>query len=58
VCQTKTADIVDEVCVNIVTLSVGCERVGEVAKGGQFLNQGQEWIGIRAMSKKAGSPST
>ncbi len=33
----------DEVYVNIVTWSVGCERVGEVAQGGQLLaNQGQE----------------
>jgi hypothetical protein len=32
--------------------------VGEAAKGGQLLaNQGQEWMGICATSKKAGSPS-
>ncbi len=32
--------------------------MGEVAKGGQLLaNQGQEWMGICARSKKAGSPS-
>ncbi len=37
---------------------MGCERVGEVAKGGQlFADQGQEWMGIRTTSKKAGSPS-
>jgi hypothetical protein len=29
VCQTRTADIFDVVYVNIVTLSVGCGRVGE-----------------------------
>jgi hypothetical protein len=57
-CQTRIADIVDVVYVNIVTWSVGCESVGEAAKGGQLLaNQGQEWMGIRATSKKAGSPS-
>jgi hypothetical protein len=40
-----------------VTWSVGCERVGEVAKGGQLLaNQGQEWMGICAPSKEDGSP--
>jgi hypothetical protein len=56
--QTRTADIVDVVYVNIVTLSVGCERLGELAKGGQLLaDQGQEWMGIRTTSKKAGSPS-
>jgi hypothetical protein len=58
VCQTRTADIVNAVYVNIVTGSVGCERVGEAAKGGRLLaNQGQEWMGIRTTSKKAGSPS-
>ncbi len=37
---------------------MGCEGVGEVAKGGQLLaDQGQEWMGIRTTSKKAGSPS-
>jgi hypothetical protein len=37
---------------------MGCVRVGEVAKGEQLKsNQGQEWIGIRATSKIAGSPS-
>jgi hypothetical protein len=40
--------IVDVVYVNIVTWSMGCERVGELAKGGQLLaHQGQEWMGIR-----------
>ncbi len=37
---------------------MGCVRVGEVAMGGQLIaNQGQEWMGIRTTSKKAGSPS-
>ncbi len=50
-----TADVVDVVYVNIVTLSVGCVRVGEVAKGEQLIvNQGQEWMDIRATIKKAG----
>ncbi len=32
---------------------MGCERVGEVAKGGQLLaNQGQEWMGIRTAGRK------
>jgi hypothetical protein len=36
----------------------GCVGVGEVAKGEQLIaNQGQEWKGICAMSKIAGSPS-
>jgi hypothetical protein len=35
---------------------MGCVRVGEVAKGGQLTaNQGQEWMGIRTTSTKAGS---
>jgi hypothetical protein len=43
---------VDVVYAIIVTWSVGCERVREVAKGGQLLaNQGLEWMGIRATSK-------
>ncbi len=55
VCQTRTADVVDIIYVNIVTWSMGCVRVGEAAKGGQLIaNQGQEWMGT---SKKAGSPS-
>jgi hypothetical protein len=37
---------------------MGCVRVGAVAKGEQLMaNQGQEWMGIRTMSKKAGSTS-
>ncbi len=53
-----TADVVDVVYVNIVTWSMGCAGVGEAAKGEQLIaNQGQEWMGIRTMSKKAGSPS-
>jgi hypothetical protein len=57
-CQTRTADVVDVVNVNIVTWSVGCGRVGEAAKGAQLIaNQGQEWMGIRTTYKKPGSPS-
>ncbi len=53
-----TAVVVDVLCVNIVTWSMGCVRVGEVAKGEQSVaNQGQEWMGIRTTIKKAGSPS-
>jgi hypothetical protein len=33
-CQTRTTGVVDVINVNIVTLSVGYERVGELAKGG------------------------
>jgi hypothetical protein len=52
------ADVVDVVYVNIVTWSVGCVGVGEVAKGEQSIaNHGQEWMGIRATIKKVGSPS-
>ncbi len=37
----RMANDVDVVYVNIVTLSMGCVRVGEVAKGGQLIaNQG------------------
>jgi hypothetical protein len=37
---------------------VGCERVGELAKGGAVVSrQGQGWMGIRTTSKEAGSPS-
>jgi hypothetical protein len=37
---------------------MGCVGVGGVAKGEQLIaNQGQEWMGIRTTSKKAGSPS-
>ncbi len=53
-----TADVVDVVYVNIVTWSMVCVRVGEVAKGEQLIaNQGQEWMRIRTTSKKAGSKS-
>ncbi len=56
--QMDTADVVDVIYVNIVTWSMGCVGVGEVAKGGQSIaNYGQEWMGIRIMSKKACSPS-
>ncbi len=52
------ADVVDVVYVNFVTWSMGCVGVGEVAKGEQLIaNQGQEWMGILATSKIAGSPS-
>jgi hypothetical protein len=38
---------------------MGCVGVVEAAKGEQLIaNQGQEWMGIRTMSKKAGSPSS
>ncbi len=52
------ADVVDVVFVNIVTWSVECVWVGEVAKGEQLIaKQGQEWMGIHAMIKESGSPS-
>jgi hypothetical protein len=54
----EDGDVVDVVYVNTVTWSVGCERVGELVKGGQLLaDQGQEWMGIRTTSKEADSPS-
>ncbi len=54
----QTAHVDDVVYVNIVTWSVGCVGLGEAAKGEQSVaNQGQEWLGIRATIKKAGSPS-
>ncbi len=57
-CQTGTADVVDVVYVNIVTWSMGCVRVGQVAKGGQLIaNQRQEWMGIHTTTKKAGYPT-
>ncbi len=57
--SARTADVVDVVYVNIVTLSTGCIGVGELAKGKQLIaNQGQEWMGIRTTSKIAGSPSS
>jgi hypothetical protein len=54
----RTADVVDVVYVNTVSWSGGNLRVGEAAKSEQLIvNQGQEWMGIRTMSKKkAGSP--
>jgi hypothetical protein len=52
------ADVVDVIYVNIITCPMGCVRVGELAKGEQLIaNQGQEWMGSRTTSKKAGSPS-
>jgi hypothetical protein len=54
----RMADVVDVVFVNIVTWSVECVWVGEVAKGEQLIaNQGQEWMGIRTPIKESGSPS-
>ncbi len=48
------AGVVDFVYVNIVTWSVGCERVGELARGGQLLvDQGQEWMDIRHHEKRS-----
>jgi hypothetical protein len=38
-CQTRTTGVADVVYVNIVTLSVGCERVGKLAKGGAVVNR-------------------
>ncbi len=38
-CQTRTAGVVDVVYLNIVTWSVGCERVGERAKGGAVVGR-------------------
>jgi hypothetical protein len=38
-CQTRTADIVDVVYVNIVTCYVGCGRVGETAKDGAVVSK-------------------
>jgi hypothetical protein len=58
VCKMRMADVVDVVYVNIVTWSMGCVTMGDVAKGVQLIaNQGQERMGIRTTSKKAGSPS-
>jgi hypothetical protein len=37
--QTRTADDVDVIYVNIVTSSVGCERLGELAKGGAVVGR-------------------
>ncbi len=53
-----TAYVVDVVYVNTVTWSMVCFGVGEAAKGEKMIaNQGQEWMGIRTTSKKAGSQS-
>ncbi len=38
VCPTRTAGVVDAVYVNIVTWYVGCERIGELAKGGAVVS--------------------
>jgi hypothetical protein len=38
-CQTRTAGVVNVVYVNIVTWSVGCERVGEIARGGAVVSR-------------------
>jgi hypothetical protein len=38
-CQTRTAGVVDGVYVNIVTWSVGCERVGELEKVGAVVSR-------------------
>jgi hypothetical protein len=57
-CPTRMAGVVDVIYVNIVTCNVGRERMGELGKGGQLLtDQGLEWMGIRATSKEASSPS-
>jgi hypothetical protein len=39
VCLTRTAGVVEVVYVNIVTLSVGFERVGELAKGAAVVSR-------------------
>jgi hypothetical protein len=38
-CQTRTTGVVDVVFVNIITWCVGCERVGELAKGGAVVGR-------------------
>ncbi len=35
----RTAGVVDVIYVNIVTWSMGCERVGELAKGGAVVGR-------------------
>jgi hypothetical protein len=45
----RTAGVIDVVYVNIVTWSVGCERVEQLLG-----DQGQEWMGIRTRPKKLG----
>jgi hypothetical protein len=48
-----TADVVDVLC-KYVTWSVGCLGEGGAAGGEQLIaNQGQEWMGIRTMSKRS-----
>jgi hypothetical protein len=49
----RTAGVVDVVYVNIVTSSVGCERVGELGKGGAVVSR--QWT--RVDVKEAGFPS-
>jgi hypothetical protein len=55
----RTAGIVDVVYVNIVTWSVGCDRVGELAKGGAVVGRpGTRVDGyLPTTSKEVGSPS-
>jgi hypothetical protein len=38
-CQMRTAGVVDVIYVNIVTWSMGCETVGELAKGGAVVDR-------------------
>jgi hypothetical protein len=53
-CQTRTDGVVDVVYVNIVTWTVGCKRVGELARVRQlFVDQGQEWTDIRHHEKRS-----
>jgi hypothetical protein len=58
VCPTRRAGVVDVVYENIVTY-VGCERMGELAKGGAVVSRpGTRVDGYSgAMSKEASSPS-
>ncbi len=49
----KTTEVADVVYVNNV-LTVGCERVGGQAKGGQLLaDQVQGWMGIQHHEPKS-----
>jgi hypothetical protein len=51
-CLTRTAGVADVVYVNIITCSVGCERVGELAKGGTVVSRpGQK--GVRGGLREA-----